>query len=423
MNALWTLARKDLLLLARDRMSMFWMLGFPLIFAALFGSIFGGSGPGKSNPLRVAVVAEGLNAAGRAFVARLDASDALEVEELPRAEAVDAVRLGRKIAYLDIRRMPADGFAMFGGDTPEIEVGIDPSRQAEQGFLKGLLMEASFAGLREVFADPEQGRAQARRMGERVRAAEDLPAAQKLILTTFFGALDSFLGQVDFGAGEGGAAAAIEPRIETVAVARERSGPPNAYSVSFPQSILWAILGAAAGFAITLVRERSSGTMVRLLSAPISRSAVLAGKALACFLTICAVVAVLTAVGWLGFGVQVGSVALLALGTASAGACFAGIAMLLSALGRTEQAVGGLAWGVLIVLAMLGGGMVPQIAMPAWMLSAGAISPARWTVQALEGAIWRGFTLGEMLLPCAVLLGFGALAFAVGAGRLRRESS
>jgi ABC-2 type transport system permease protein len=244
-------------------------------------------------------------------------------------------------------------------------------------------------------------------MGERVRAAEDLPAAQKLILTTFFGALDSFLGQLDFGAGEGGAAAAIEPRIETVAVARERSGPPNAYSVSFPQSILWAILGAAAGFAITLVRERSSGTMVRLLSAPISRSAVLAGKALACFLTIC----------------EVGSVALLALGTASAGACFAGIAMLLSALGRTEQAVGGLAWGVLIVLAMLGGGMVPQIAMPAWMLSAGAISPARWTVQALEGAIWRGFTLGEMLLPCAVLLGFGALAFAVGAGRLRRESS
>ncbi len=181
-------------------------------------------------------------------------------------------------------------------------------------------------------------------------------------------------------------------------------------------------MGAAAGFAITLVRERSTGTMVRLLTAPVSRASVVAGKAFACFLTGCAVVLILTAIGATVFGVEVGSVPLLLLATASAAACFSGVSMLLSALGRTEQAVAGLAWGTLIVLAMLGGGMVPQIAMPPWMLSAGAISPARWTIEALEGAIWRGYTFTELLFPCALLLAIGATTLTIGAWRLARES-
>ena len=63
MNAILTLAQKDLLLLWRDRATLFWMFGLPLLFATFFGSIFGGSGPGKSNPLQVAVIEEGLTEA------------------------------------------------------------------------------------------------------------------------------------------------------------------------------------------------------------------------------------------------------------------------------------------------------------------------------------------------------------------------
>lgn len=420
MKGVWTLAKKDLLLLWRDRLSLFWLLGFPLVFAALFGAIFGGSGPDEANPLEVAVVAEDLTEAEREFVARLDASDALAVEELPRGVAEEAVRKGRKLAWIDVLSVPASGFMMFGGSPPELAIGIDPSRRAEQGLLQGLVAEAAFAGLQEVFADPETGRRQAREMIQQVREADDVPPAQRVVLATFFGALEQFLGSVEPGPG-GIGGSALEPKIEIVPVTRSRRGPPNAYSVSFPQSILWAVLGAAAGFAITLVRERSSGTMVRLLTAPVPRSAVLLGKALACFLTVCAVVAILLGVGVVVFGVTVESPLLLAVGTACAAACFAGVSMLLSSLGRTEQAVAGVAWGVLVVMAMLGGGMVPQMVMPRWMLQAGAVTPARWTIEALEGAIWRDYSAQEMALPCAVLIGMGAIAFAAGATRLARE--
>ncbi len=207
MNAVWTLANKDLLLLWRDKLSLFWMLGFPLVFATFFGSIFGGSGPGKSNPMHVAVIGEDLTDAGRRFVERLDASDAVDVEELPRAKAVEAVRKGQMVAYLDVRRMPNDGFEMFAnGGQPEIEIGIDPSRQAEKGALQGLVMAAAFAGFKDLFSDPTRGRAEAKKMIERVQQDAGVPPAQKAVLTTFFGALDRFLDDADFGAGQGTAA-------------------------------------------------------------------------------------------------------------------------------------------------------------------------------------------------------------------------
>ncbi len=146
MNAIWTLAKKDLLLLWRDKVSMFWMFGMPLIFAAFFGSIFGGSGPGKSNPLGVAVIEEGLTPGARRFVERLDASEAVAVEYMPREKARDAVRRGRKLAYLDVKSAPDEDLGIFAGEAPVVEIGIDPSRQAEQGLLQGLVNEAMFSG-------------------------------------------------------------------------------------------------------------------------------------------------------------------------------------------------------------------------------------------------------------------------------------
>jgi ABC-2 type transport system permease protein len=65
-------------------------------------------------------------------------------------------------------------------------------------------------------------------------------------------------------------------------------------------------------------------------------------------------------------------------------------------------------------MAMLGGAMIPQFIMPPWMLTLGHISPVKWAILAIEGAVWRGFSLAEMVVPCAILLGFGAFCFVVG---------
>jgi ABC-2 type transport system permease protein len=72
-------------------------------------------------------------------------------------------------------------------------------------------------------------------------------------------------------------------------------------------------------------------------------------------------------------------------------------------------------------LAMLGGGMVPLIAMPEWMQAASNVSPIKWGIEALEGAIWRDYSLTDMLLRCGVLVGVGAVCFALGVMNLKRR--
>jgi ABC-2 type transport system permease protein len=192
--------------------------------------------------------------------------------------------------------------------------------------------------------------------------------------------------------------------------------------VSFPQAMLWGILACAAGFAITMVRERKQGTLLRLQVAPVTRGQILAGKAAACWFAVIGVIALMVVLGtWLGMRPR--SPGLLALAAVCVACCFVGIMILMSVIGKTEEAVSGAAWGANMLMAMFGGGMVPLVFMPSFMKAISNFSPAKWSVLALEGAIWRDFTLTEMLWPCAVLLGVGAVCMAIGTFVLSRATN
>ncbi len=66
--------------------------------------------------------------------------------------------------------------------------------------------------------------------------------------------------------------------------------------------------------------------------------------------------------------------------------------------------------------------MVPLFIMPPWMTTAANVSPVKWAVLAFEGAIWRGFSAAEMLLPCGILPAVGAVCFAIGARAFRQTA-
>ena len=144
-----------------------------------------------------------------------------------------------------------------------------------------------------------------------------------------------------------------------------------------------------------------------------------AGKALACFVAILAVEALLLLVGAVAFGVRPASPGLLTAACLAVAVAFVGLMMLISTLGQTERSASGAGWAILLVLSMLGGGMVPLFVMPAWMATASHLSPVKWAVLALEGALWRGFTVADMALPCAILLVVGLVTFAFGARRFQ----
>jgi ABC-2 type transport system permease protein len=247
----------------------------------------------------------------------------------------------------------------------------------------------------------------------------DMDPEEKQLLTSMLGSLEdvmSTMGQL--GDGDSGAVAAnspfAEPDITVEEITVSNFAPESSWEITFPQSLQWALIGVAAAFAIGIVVERRSGTFLRLRLAPISRFQILAGKGLACFTAAITASVVLLAIGILVFGVRVASWPMLAIAVGSSAFCFVGIMMFMSVLGKTEQAVAGAGWAILLVMSMTGGGMVPLMAMPSWMFKLGSFSAVKWSILSLEGAIWRGFGPSEMLLPVGVLLGMGVLGLTVG---------
>ncbi len=178
-------------------------------------------------------------------------------------------------------------------------------------------------------------------------------------------------------------------------------------------------MACVAGFAISIAKERIAGTFFRLQVAPITRTHILAGKACACFLAVLGVIEFMMGLGLL-LGIQLARPGLLVMAAVFTALGFVGLMMLMSVLGKTEQSVGGAGWAIIVVMCLFGGGMVPLAFMPSFMKTISHFSPVKWGVLALEGAVWRGFSTSEMLLPCGILLAVGAGSFALGAKILSR---
>ena len=436
MGPIVTIARKELMLLLRDKFALFWVFAFPLLYAIFFGSIFGDGGDGVRSGVRIAIVDDDQSEGSASLVAKLTEHESLSVERESEEEdapfrlysledAREAVRKGRRVAYVRIRPGYGDSpFRMFGGgddDGAAVEIGIDPSRSADTGILQGILMETLFGGMSDMWADKDAMSAEIGKSIDAIDEADDLGGGQKLVLRTFMSALDAFLQNADTsileggpGAFGGGGSGGME-LVEKVDVTREeQKGPRSAFDVTFPSAIVWGLMGVAVTFAITLVRERTQGTLLRLKIAPMSRAQLLAGKALGCFVTCMIVMAFILAVGWVAMGVRFDSLLFVAMSMVSTAICFTGVMMMSSVMGKTEQAVGGASWGVMMPFAMIGGGMIPLIAMPPWLLKISDLSPFKWGIYSMEGAMWRGFGFTDMLGPCGILVGFGVVFFFIG---------
>lgn len=112
---------------------------------------------------------------------------------------------------------------------------------------------------------------------------------------------------------------------------------------------------------------------------------------------------------------------LVVMSVVSIGICFVGMMLPLSLIGKTEQAVSGAVWGVCTVMAMFGGGMIPVIFMPDFVQTLSNYDPVKWAVYSMEGAIWRGLSFAEMLLPCGILIAVGLVAGAIGMVAISRH--
>lgn len=434
MTGYWTpaaaIAGKDLRHLARDRGAFFFTFVFPVGIAVFFGSVFRVTSDGPARDLELAVYDADGGAGARAFIGLLTGpGEGLAALPTADPEACEAKVRGREaLACLVVPPGFGGGLAgMLAGQPARVELVVDPSRRAEAGLLSGKLIAAGFRQLSQSMGDPKAMTdvlGQARAL---LTADADVPAETRAALEKLYGGLDALSAagaaepapqRATTGDGGGGWQPLV---VETRALApRRAAGPPNSFAVSFPQGVVWGLMSCVTAFVGALIRERSRGTMVRLIAAPISPAQVLLGKSLACFAACLAVQALILAVGRIGFGVQIGSPGWMLAAVLCASAGFTGLTVLMAGLSRSEEGADGLGRAALMVLALIGGGAIPLAFMPPGLATASHVSPFKWAMLAFEGALWRGFDASQMMLPCGILLGMAALGFAGGTALLRR---
>jgi ABC-2 type transport system permease protein len=183
-------------------------------------------------------------------------------------------------------------------------------------------------------------------------------------------------------------------------------------------SIMFIMFGAMFG-AFSLIRERDTWTLPRMLITPASRGDIVGGKMFGVFV-----------VGMLQFGVLFGftsaigvtwgdpvAVALVATSTVAAAT---GLSLLIASIAKTVRSVSGVAQIAIQASAALGGSFFPVTQFPAWLQPVHYLTVNGWAIDGVLQTM-RGGSVASVLPNVGVLLLMGTVFFAVGAWRLNWE--
>jgi ABC-2 type transport system permease protein len=194
----------------------------------------------------------------------------------------------------------------------------------------------------------------------------------------------------------------------------DRFGP--ALLAMFPFIVMFLVTS------VTTLRERSSGTLERLLAMPMGKVDFLLGYALAFGLVAAlqALLAVTVSVGLLGLDIE-GSVWLLGLVAVADAVLGSALGLFVSAFAQTEfQAVQFLPL-IVFPQILLCGLFVARDSLPRALEAASDVLPLSYAVDAMQH-LTRGTDTGQVGTDLVVVSGFALGALALGAATLRRRT-
>ncbi len=178
-------------------------------------------------------------------------------------------------------------------------------------------------------------------------------------------------------------------------------------------ALMFALFGITAG-AGALLEEKESGTLKRLLIAPLPPFALLGGKALSLFLQSIAQLTILFALGALLFKIDLGpsipALALLVIGTSLAAT---GLGMIIVSFVRTQRQLRPITTLVVLSFSAVGGSWFPISLEPQWLQGLSKISLNGWAMEGFNGLMIFGKGFTDVLPNILALFLYGIICFTV----------
>lgn len=366
----------------RDRSNLFFVFIFPLLLVLVLGLQFGEG----STQARVAVAGDD-TALRTAIVDKLD-SDDVAVTFDGDADVRDKLARGRIDVGLFITDKAAEAFE--AGDDVELQMvrgsqtgsraAAQQVRTAVQGVAthRGQLAALTAAGLDEDRARSALGNAEDRVTAPSIEVVDVDEVAQEF----------SGVGQFDVGAAQ--------------------------------QTLLFVFLISLAGSS-TLIQARRNGVISRTLAAPVSAGQAILGQVLGRFAIALLQGGYIMVASTLLFGVEWGNIGLSILVLAVFCVVSAAAAMIIGSVMDNDSAASGVGVGAGLVLAALGGSMLPLELFPDTLRVVSRFTPHSWGYEAFAQIQRHNGGLVDILPSLGVLAAMAVVLLALGTWLLRRS--
>lgn len=389
---------KDLLIVAKDRGAWIFLLLTPLVVIIVASFALAPAFESGSIDATLLVTDQDEGALSEMLMNALGAQQ-VDIRPASVAES-EALKIGDEEFVVAMVVPPDFSERITSGQPVQLQLYVDPENNIARPYLEGLI-------------DGAATRLSAIEVATIVSTQEVVKAAPG----------------TEVGAVTGSASLSAAERMQDQPVSTEVSNVGNVeelnafdtqapgYAVMF---MLFGVMTAAEG----LLLEKESGTMGRLLVAPISRFSIMGGKLLAQFIVGIIQITLLFTVGHFVFGMSLGNsltgLALMITVTAYTATAFG---ILLAGVVKTRRQVSAVGILTILLMSALGGSWWPLEIVPDFMQKLGHLTINAWALDGLNGLILRGESMTDILPIAGVLFAYGCVCFLVGIFMFRFRSA
>ena len=405
-----SIALKDLQIMLKERGELLQLFLLPLIFIIVFSGALGAlGGSEETQRLPLPVVDLDGGEAAQVLLDGLDAAGGLQTKHYDQADAQSQLESN------DINRMliiPADFTTVTSqGELAELTLISHPNADLQETEAVRLVI----VGVASEMSLENQILASLRQMGDMQANAPE----EYQVFTT-----DRVISQ----ARSQFETAQARPLIEVIETVPAQEGErPLVESIGLVAVSGIAVLfvfGTAQVTARSIYDEKKIGSFRRLLAAPMSKSSLLSGKMLPNIIVGMIQFTVIFAFGV--FGLKLFGLNAPTLGNEPLSVvlvcfviclCSTAFGILIAAIARTENQIGGitslLVWG----LGIVGGAFIPIAFLDQFLGPVVKVIPQYWANRALSSLMLRDLGLADVTTEILVLLGFTLLFFIIGLWR------
>ena len=399
---MWKLAKKDLRIFFTDKKAIFLALLLPIGLITLFALAFGGVAGGdeeESSPILVLYSDEDNTATSKKIISILDSISGIELIPETKANAIDLIKNGDRIANIIIYSGFEDSIKY--GNTVPMEMQFDQSREMEVSVLQNIVL-GNVSSLK----------------GEN-DAAKNVESLINQLYPNVPNLMRDSLKQNMFDA----------------QTKENRTGDlVTMTSLVGDESSNWGLIQAVAGTAIlmllfsvssigqSMLEEKENGVLKKLLQSPVKPFEIMMSKMLTATIISVFQLTVMFIFSWLAFGLDIfmdiPALIIMILFTAIACSSFG---VLLSAIVTTKKQADSLGTIIILFMSAVGGSMIPLYIMPSFMQDAAVISVNYWSIQGFYDIFWRKTGIESIMENILVLGGITIVVLAVSGYFFRRN--